>query len=303
MKVAALDLGSNTFLLLIAEVEKGIVKETYFDKAQVVRLGQDLQKNGFFHKEALIRAQICLTDYKKIIDEHKPDKVLAMATSASRDAKNYQALHDICQNLQIPLQIISGQEEAQVTFNGSVSFLNHSGSVIVVDIGGGSTEFIYGSIKEQKIIFSKSYDIGCVRLTEKFVKSDPPSLQDVKLIEDEVTEKIREFSKKIKVSVEDQIIAVAGTPTALAASELGGYDDKKVNGYKISKKRLKEWCLHLASHTLEERIQKYKIESGRADVILVGAITLWALCDILNKEEILVSTRGVRYGVALKMFN
>jgi exopolyphosphatase / guanosine-5'-triphosphate,3'-diphosphate pyrophosphatase len=301
MKVAALDLGSNTFLLLIAEVENASVKETYFDKAQVVRLGQDLQKNGYFHADALKRADQCLNEFKKIINEHKPEKVLAMATSAARDAKNFQELHDICRSYDVPLQIISGQEEAQITFNGSVSFLNHPGNVIVVDIGGGSTELIYGSVKDQKIIFSKSYDIGCVRLTEKFVKSDPPHPSEVDLIGHEVTDKILDFSKQIQISPETQIIAVAGTPTALAASELGGYDDKKVNGYKISKKRLQDWCGDLAAYNHSEKVKKFNIESGRADVILVGALTLWALCDVLNKEEIIVSTRGVRYGVALKM--
>lgn len=301
MKVAALDLGSNTFLLLVAEVEQGKVEKVYADHVKVVRLGQDLQKNGYFCDEALARAEACLKEFRDIINIHKPQKVLAMATSAARDATNSDRLKKICRDHEIPLEIISGSDEAQVTFNGAMSFSLPSDHGVVIDIGGGSTELIYGNIKTKKISFAKSYDIGCVRLTEKHVTSHPISAMEVGQLEAVITKHLLQFIKAIKIHSKDPIVAVAGTPTSLAAAEFGGFDPEKIDGYKISQSKLKDWSMKLSQASVEERIKQYGIEPGRADVIVVGALTLWILCKLLDKEEIIVSTRGVRYGVALKM--
>ena len=301
MKVAALDFGTNTFLLLIAEVQNNQVTHVYADYSKVVRLGQDLNKTKKFHPEALQRADECLKYFSDEIKKHDPDKVLAMATSAARDAENSDELFAIAQKHQIPLQIIPGEKEAAITFAGATSGPQFHGDVVVIDIGGGSTELIHGNVETQQIISAKSFDIGCVRLTEKFIGSHPVSAYEIGQVENEINKTLIEYIKTQKVSSKDQLVAVAGTPTALAAAEIGGFDAEKIDGYKISADKLKAWTLELAQMSVDQRVQKFGFERGRADGIVVGAMTLWLVCRMLNKEEIVVSTRGVRYGVAIEM--
>ena len=301
MKVAALDFGTNTFLLLIAEVENNQVTQVYADYSKVVRLGQDLNKTKKFHVEALQRADECLKFFSEEIKKHDPDKVLAMATSAARDAENSEELFTISKKYQIPMQIIPGDKEAAITFAGATSSSHFQGNVVVIDIGGGSTELIHGKVETQEIMSAKSFDIGCVRLTEKFIGSHPISAYEIGQVENEINKTLIEYIKTQKINSKDQLVAVAGTPTALAAAELGGFDAQKIDGYKISAQKLKSWTLELAQMSVDERVQKFGFERGRADVIVVGAMTLWLVCRMLNKEEIVVSTRGVRYGVAIEM--
>lgn len=173
MKVAALDLGTNSFLCLIAEVDQNKIKSIVSDQVEVVRLGQEVQQTKRFHPEALERAEKCLQNFRRTIDLHKPEKILAMATSAARDVSNAEELFYIGKKLMIPIEIIPGNKEAEITFFGSISGESiGSQETAVIDIGGGSTEIILGSEKE--IHFSKSVNIGAVRLTRCF---SPHSLQ------------------------------------------------------------------------------------------------------------------------------
>lgn len=205
MKVAALDLGSNTFLCLICEVEQLAITQTYSDEVQVVRLGQGLSASKKFHPDALVRARECLSKFKTLIDQHRPEKILAMATSAARDAENKQELFQICADLNIPIEIIPGEKEADITYRGATSGQTSTSNRLIVDIGGGSTEFIFG--QGLHINFARSFDIGCVRLTEKFISQQPtPDMQ---------IENCRSFIKKtIAVLPEIQIenvLAVSNT--------------------------------------------------------------------------------------------
>ena len=149
MKVAALDLGSNTFLCLIAEVQSAGIVKIYSDHSEVVRLGQELEKTKSFHPEALIRADVCLRRYSEIIKTEKIDRILAMATSAARDAKNSEELFKLAAKYAIPLEIVPGDREAQITYQGAVSGnFENAMDTMVIDIGGGSTEIIYGKGQE-----------------------------------------------------------------------------------------------------------------------------------------------------------
>lgn len=298
MKVAALDLGSNTFLCLICDVSQGKIETIYSDEVQVVRLGQGLSSSKKFHPEALTRAKKTLTDFAGSIAKHKPEKVLAMATSAARDAENKEELFKICKDLNIPLEIISGDQEAQITYSGSVSGMKSLDTkTLVVDIGGGSTEFIVGL--GSKLLSGHSKNIGCVRLTETYIPEQPTKKEDVEKCKNEILKVVQESKAKLNLDI-DQILAVAGTPTALVTAELGGFDPVKIDGYKLTTQKLNEWLLKLTKASVEEK-QNMGIPVGRADVILVGVLILLATLEVFCKDEIIVSTRGVRYGVAIYM--
>lgn len=299
MKVAAIDLGTNSFLCLIAEVEAGKIIRVYDDQVQIVRLGQDVNKNKKFHPEALARAKKTLTDFAALIKQHQPQKILAMATSAARDVSNGAELFQIGKDLGIPIQIIPGEREAEITFKGSVSGQKSSDVPrIVIDIGGGSTEIIKGIGSEFQ--FGESVDIGGVRLTEMFVQNQPVEKQAQAELTEHIVMKLRPLLEKIKASGVKEAIAVAGTPTELARVDLGEFDAKKIDNYVIPIAKLKEWTEFFAKTSVEEKIKK-GFHPGRADIIYVGATILYLIAKELNLSEIKVSTRGVRYGVALEM--
>lgn len=298
MKVAALDLGSNTFLCLICEVHQGRIGQIYADEVQVVRLGQGLSSSKSFHPEALERAKKTLKDFSDLIKKHQPEKVLAMATSAARDATNKEELFRICRDFNIPLEIISGAQEAQITYSGSTSGVSDKNNYLVVDIGGGSTEFISG--QGHQMISGHSQNIGCVRLTEQFISSQPTAASEIQKCREKINQVLADSKNKLNLKSDFQILAVAGTPTSLAAAEIGGFDEKKVDGYKLTQKNLQAWLDKLIKATVEEK-QKMGIPPGRADVILVGVLILLSTLEVFCKDELTVSTRGVRYGVALNM--
>ncbi len=294
MKVAALDLGSNTFLCLICEVEQLAITQTYSDEVQVVRLGQGLSASKKFHPDALVRARECLSKFKTLIDQHRPEKILALATSAARDAENKHELFQICADLNIPIEIIPGEKEADITYRGATSGQTSTSNRLIVDIGGGSTEFIFG--QGLHINFARSFDIGCVRLTEKFISQQPtPDMQ---------IENCRSFIKKtIAVLPEIQIenvLAVAGTPTTLAAVEIGKFSVDLIDGYEMSLESLEKWLYRLANLSVQEKLD-LGFPTGRADVMLVGVLILIETLKKVNLSKIIVSTRGVRHGVALEL--
>lgn len=294
MKVAALDLGSNTFLCLICEVKNKTITQIYSDQVEVVRLGQGLSVTKKFHPDALLRAKNCLANFKKSIELHRPERILAMATSAARDAENKSELIQICNDLGIPLEIIVGQKEAEITYLGSVSAQASDKKRLIIDIGGGSTEFIFG--QGDNIQDAKSFDIGCVRLTEKFILNQPTADNEIQKCREAISESI---SKLSTFSIE-QILAVAGTPTTLAAVEIGEFVVDKIEGYKMSLASLENWLHKLQPLTVQQKID-LGFPAGRADVIIVGILILIETLLKFNLNEISISTRGVRYGVALEL--
>lgn len=296
MKIAALDLGSNTFLCLICDVDHNGIQKIYSDDVEIVRLGEGLSREKKFQAGALERAQKCLMNFKNIIDIHKPEKILAMATSAARDAENKDELFSICKNLNIPLEIIAGEKEAAITYFGATSAQKDLKKRLVIDIGGGSTEFIIG--ESSKISFAESYNIGCVRLSEKFITHQPTPPEQIK----NCTSFIKNEMSHLPTENIQEILAVAGTPTTLAAVELGEFDVKKIDGYEMTLSTLENWLLKLQPLTIQQKIE-LGFPKGRADVIIVGVITLIETLKKMNLSKIIISTRGVRYGVALEAFN
>lgn len=299
MKVAALDLGSNTFLLLLAEVKAGKVEKVYADHTRVVKLGQGVQQTKRFHPDALKRAEDCFRDYQKLIEEFKPDKVMAVATSAARDAENKDDFFALAKKYSIPVQVIPGSMEADITFQGATCDFANNVDKAVIDVGGGSTEIIGQG--ENKNITGKSVDVGSVRLTEMFFPQQPPKTEQVTALFEYAQKQFEQsrihFPKKVK-----EVIAVAGTPTSLACLELAqDYDESKVHKLTLTQNQIVKWIEIMAPMTVEEREQLKGMPSKRADVLVAGSLILLAAMKSLNVNQVTVSTRGVRFGVALKL--
>lgn len=301
-RIAALDLGSNSFLCLIAEGQLGRIQKVISDQVQIVRLGEGVDKNKSFSPSALQRAESTLVQFAKVIADSQVETVLAVATSAARDASNSHLLKDICENLNIPLEIYSGNEEAEVSFQGSVFDQSDKELLLVVDIGGGSTEFTLGQNK--KILKRQSLNVGGVRYFERYIQSYPLPENKLNQLDMAIASELKPLINNLGL---DQlkllkILAVAGTPTGLAAAELGGFLEEKVHGHRLTSDNLKKWKSKLANSTHAEKIQM-GIEDKRADIILVGVCVLLQALEMLNLDEITVSTKGLRYGVAMKMLS
>ncbi len=295
MRVAALDLGSNTSLLLIAEVDGHQITKVILDETRITKLGQGVHASRRFHPDALTRMRKCLMDYAQKIKTHQCEKVIAVATSAARDVANGNELVEMGRELGIPIHIIEGEREADLTFKGALSDRASTEGCAVVDVGGGSTEIIFQGPEGLK---SQSLDVGSVRLTEMYIKAHPVDRTAMTKISQYVQ---TEFAKvKLSGAIITELVAVAGTPTTLAALEQQkAFDENLVNGYKLSVDRIQNWIGKLAKMTIAEREVLPGMQPKRSDVIVTGALILAGAVRALGKSEITVSTRGVRYGVAL----
>lgn len=295
MKIASLDLGSNSFLLLIVEVENSKILKVYHDEQIVTRLGQGVHESRAFHPEALKRAEECFSHYKKIIDANDVDIVQAVSTSAARDVSNKNEFIDLGKKYSIPIQVIPGPLEAELTYNGSIEGGNSSASVI--DVGGGSTEIIgmnSGNIK------GFSLDIGSVRLAEIHDAFDEINEVTLAKIDEYILNEINKHKSKLPVI--ESAVAVAGTPTTLSCIlQKIEFDVKKVESYFISLEELKDMRLKLSKMSLSDRKKIKGIHPDRADVLPCGLSILLNICEYFNLKGFSVSCRGVRYGLALAL--
>lgn len=299
-KVAALDLGSNTFLCLILERDSLGKIRVLADEVRTVRLGQGLDQSKILHPEALERADNCLKEFRALIDRHQVQVVSAVATSAARDAKNSEELYKICAKYYLPIEIISGPEEAQTSFaGGTFNHLKPQENILVVDIGGGSTELILGN--QEELLFAKSYDVGAVRMTERFVTQQPVLDREVISMMESIEKILQPAIAELKKYPIHRILAVAGTPTTLAALENGGqFIEAQIDGQSLALQRLEQWKEIFQKTSLQEKRDRYQL-AGRADIIFAGVSILIWIIRALEKEQIYVSTKGVRYGVALRL--
>ena len=297
-RVASIDIGTNTILLLIAKLEGGKI-HPLFEMETVARLGEDVQKNNILLKEAMDRSLQTLAQYVKRCQEFEVQKIFAAGTSALREAKNSKDfLKLVKEKLNLSIDIISGEEEAQLSFLAVAEDLQEKEKpILVVDIGGGSTEFILG--KGDQIKQWISLPIGSVRFTEQFLHSDPIREEEWKKIE----KKIREHLVNIPHSQEPlSMVAVGGTATTLASVEQGLEDFivEKIHHFTLKKEVLKNQLLLYRSKTIEERKKIPGLPIARADVILAGAAILYMAMEELNCPSVLISCHGVRYGLLYK---
>lgn len=299
MKVASLDLGTNTFLLLVCEVEHGKIVEVLHDEVRVVRLGQGVHESRAFHPEALERVEDAFKNFSAIIRRLGVERVLACATSAARDVTNKDALIELGKKYQIPIEIISGEREAELTFLGTIRD-DWQGPVVIIDVGGGSTEFILGD--ETGLIARKSFDVGSVRLTEKFVTGHPIEPFEIAKMTGAILKEFGSLDKTFPIDENTRVIAVAGTPTTLATIDMGQpFEHELVDGYRLSSLKLKQWANRLSQMTIEERQQLAGMEPKRADVIVAGTLVLIMASEVLHAPELEVSVRGLRYGIVRRM--
>lgn len=298
MRVASLDFGSNTTLLLIAEVQGGKITEILSDETRVTKMGQGVHQSKRFHPDALKRIESALSDYKSIIEKLQPERVKAVATSAARDVENSDELFAMATRYGIPLEIISGSEEAELTYLGAFSDKEERPHSCVIDVGGGSTELIYRQEQNQKVT-GQSINVGSVRLMDLFGEKDPLPDPDFKLMREYVRERLNPTWPKLNFK---SAVAVAGTPTILAAMELEleSFDPEKIDGYILKKEVLKSWMERLQKMSLAEREKVKGLPPLRADVIVAGCVILFEFLDHIGLNEMEVSVRGVRYGLALQ---
>lgn len=298
MKVAAIDMGTNTTLMLVAEVEEKKIVKVLADESTVTRLGQELSKNGKLHAEALQRMDRCLGEYQRSIQALGVEKVLSVATSAARDASNSEELYKIAASYNIPIHIIDGNKEAEISFLGAIYDRANVEGIAVVDVGGGSTELV---TKIPNGYQSQSLNIGSVRLNDMFLSKDPIDPKKLNDLEFYIQSEMNKFKHELPTPEDVQeVVAVAGTPTTLSMlDQQTNFTEELIHGHILSVEKIEFWKRKLMELSLEERRQIPGMPPKRADVIVAGTCILLAACRYLQVDKITVSTKGVRYGLAI----
>lgn len=303
MRVAAIDIGTNTVLLLVAEKRDGVLVAVE-EHATITRLGQGVDKTRVLAPEAVERSKACLERYAEIVTRLGATRVDVVGTSAMRDAGGGEAVRDHVKTLfGVEARTISGDEEARLTFGGALSGLSlPAGRVIVFDIGGGSTEVACGDPEANAIAFAESYDVGSVRLTERHVPSDPPTTEQRAAVT-RAAEKA--FSSVPAGESAAAVVGIAGTITTLAAVSLGmtTYDGARVHGHVMPIAELERVVEKLAAVPLDERRRIDGLEPKRADVIVAGGLIALAFLRHVGAASVVVSDRGVRWGLAERLAN
>ena len=298
MLKASIDLGTNTCLMLIAEVESGYVKKVLGDYANIVRLGGGVDKTGCLQSVAIERTLVCLNEYKGTISEAEisPDNVICVATSQARDAENGKEFFaGVEAENGFRFKVLSGRDEARMSFIGSLLPGMEPSNHAVVDIGGGSTEFV--TAKD-----GRSIDLGSVRFTERYLKSDPVTDKEFSVCLNEIDNKLKDlvdWRNSIRLGM--QMLAVAGTATTLASwhLRLSEFDAAEVEKVQLTSGNLLQMVNDLKRMTVRERCDQVGIDPKRADVLLAGAMILWLTMEKLDFPNCRISSRGLRYGVLI----
>jgi exopolyphosphatase/guanosine-5'-triphosphate,3'-diphosphate pyrophosphatase len=300
-RIATIDIGTNTALLLIADLDfNSQTIHTIYNHQEILRLGKGVDKSRRINAEAIERLMNCLKLYRSIIVQHGATLTRAVATSAVRDALNRdEVLHLAKSQAGIEIELLSGDAEAELTFQGAITgWTNLQEPFLVIDIGGGSTELILGD--GNGIRDKVSLDIGSVRLTERFFNAHPP---DVANFERARAFLIESFSNELSrfISGRESVIGVAGTVVTLAAQAQGlkTFVNDKLHGYALAYSSVEDELLFFKTHTVDD-IVAIGIERGRADVITAGAMILWTFMRIFGVKAVTVSTQGLRYGIAVR---
>ncbi|MEV0673397.1 Ppx/GppA phosphatase family protein [Mycobacterium sp. NPDC050441] len=309
-RVGAIDCGTNSIRLLIADVVDGKLRDVHREM-RVVRLGQGVDATGQFAPEALARTESALADYTALMAEHSVTAVRMVATSAARDAGNRDEFFAMTARLLGKVapgsvaEVITGTEEAELSFRGAVGELDpDAGPFVVVDLGGGSTELVLG---ETAVQASFSADIGCVRLTERCLHSDPPTADEVEQARVVARDGLAEALKVVPVEGARTWVGVAGTMTTLSAlaQRMTEYDPDAIHLSRIGFDDLLGVCEQLIGMTKAERLALGPMHAGRADVIGGGAIIVEELAAVLGRRagigELVVSEHDILDGIALSI--
>ncbi len=290
MQTAAIDIGTNTMLLLIVDEHR----KPIIDVCRFARLGQGLDASGALTEDAIARGLAVCREYRALLDEHGVTTPIVVGTQALREATNRDAFtvpaHDI---LRAPVEVISGEREAQLTFASVARTFPELARVIVVDVGGGSTEIVVG--EAGSIASATSIPIGAVRLTERHLKNDPPSPEEARALFRDIDMHVGALELPGGVP----IVATAGTATTLAAlaMRLVTYDATLVTGYRMTSMALDAQLARLLTANIAARRAMRGMEAGRADVIAGGVAILSRLVARIEAPELVIADRGVRWGI------
>ena len=298
MRVGAVDCGTNSIRLLVADVD-GDRKTDVHREMRVVRLGQGVDRTGELADEAIERTRRALVDYAATCAELGVERVRMVATSATRDARNREAFTAMVQAvLGVAPEVVSGDEEAALSFDGATRGLDPAqGPFLVMDIGGGSTELVLGTSSPQAAL---SVDVGCVRLTERHLLDDPPTSAQVAAAEADVDAAIARVREVVPVAQARTAVGLAGSVTTVAAValELEAYDAERIHLSRIAAADVAAVTARLLAMTRAERAALPVMHPGRVDVIGAGALVLATLVDRLGLADVVVSEADILDGIA-----
>ncbi|OKK11234.1 exopolyphosphatase [Streptomyces sp. CB02488] len=306
-RVAAIDCGTNSIRLLVADADPATGEFTELDRRmEIVRLGQGVDRTGRLAPEALERTFAACRRYAAVIKEHGAEKVRFVATSASRDAENRDDfVRGVLDILGVEPEVISGDQEAEFSFAGATKELAGRDDLakpyLVVDIGGGSTEFVVG---DDRVRAARSVDIGCVRMTERHLSRDgvvidPPTRDAADAIRADVAAALDLAGSSVPLTGAGTLVGLAGTVTTVAAIALGleEYDSAAIHHSRVSLERVREITGRLLSSTHAERAAIGSMHPGRVDVIASGALILLAVMERTGAREVVVSEHDILDGI------
>jgi exopolyphosphatase/guanosine-5'-triphosphate,3'-diphosphate pyrophosphatase len=298
MRVAAIDCGTNSIRLLIADIDNGNFREIT-RQMEVVRLGQGVDKTGAFHPDAIARTLAAVDIYAAEIAKRGVEKIRFCATSATRDATNRALFIDgVKQRLGIEPEVIAGEVEAALSFQGATKDFDKSqGPFLVIDIGGGSTEFVYGT---DSVEAARSMNIGCVRMSERHFTGDQPDPGQIASAIEDIDENIRLAAKTVPITKAKTVIMVAGTATTVAAAalDLPAYDRYAIHLSRISAERAHQISTELLRETREQRAAHGYMHPGRVDVIGAGSLVLDRIMLASGATEFVASESDILDGMA-----
>ncbi|MFE0131751.1 exopolyphosphatase [Streptomyces sp. NPDC059037] len=301
-RVAAIDCGTNSIRLLVADADPATGELVDLDRRMtIVRLGQGVDKTGRLAPEALDRTFAACHEYAEVIKRHGAERLRFVATSASRDAENRDDfVRGVLDILGVEPEVISGDQEAEFSFTGATKELTGTDHLakpyLVVDIGGGSTEFVVG---EDHARAARSVDIGCVRLTERHIRSDPPAPAELDAVRADIEAALDLAEQTVPIREARTLVGLAGSVTTVAAIALGldAYDSAAIHHSRISYEQVAEIVGRLAGSTHDERAAIPVMHPGRVDVIVSGALVLLAIMDRTGAREVVVSEHDILDGI------
>ncbi|MFJ1897427.1 MULTISPECIES: exopolyphosphatase [unclassified Streptomyces] len=306
-RVAAIDCGTNSIRLLVADADPATGEFAELDRRmEIVRLGQGVDRTGRLAPEALERTFAACRRYAAVIKEHGAERVRFVATSASRDAENRDDfVRGVLDILGVEPEVISGDQEAEFSFAGATKELAGRDDLakpyLVVDIGGGSTEFVVG---DNRVRTARSVDIGCVRMTERHLARDgavidPPTPEAADAIRSDVAAALDLAGRSVPLTGAGTLVGLAGTVTTVAAMALGleEYDSAAIHHSRVSLERVREITGRLLSSTHAERAAIGAMHPGRVDVIASGALILLAVMERTGAREVVVSEHDILDGI------
>jgi len=297
-RVAAIDCGTNSIRLLIADITDGNFKEVV-RTMEIVRLGQGVDQNKSFHPDAIARTLSAVEKFAQLIASKGVEKIRFCATSATRDASNRELFtNGVKKILGVEVEVIPGEQEAALSLIGATKELSQSdGPFLVVDIGGGSTEFVFGS---EKVEFAKSVNIGCVRMSERHLNSQPPTMAQIAEAIIDIDLAITQAAKVVPISQAKSLVAVAGTATTVAAAalKLEEYDRYLIHLSRISAPAVHQVAAMFQSLNKDQITALGYMHPGRVDVITAGALVLSRIMAATGASEFIASESDILDGIA-----